>query len=71
VSGEVGEGVGEGVVAAEFGVAVGADDEQGGGFDLMADELEEHQGGCVGPLQVFEEQDERLGSRGGTEEARD
>ena len=59
VAAEVGEHLGEGVGAGKVALAVGADDEHGGGPPVPKQVAQHEQGRLVGPVQVVEDEQHR------------
>ena len=71
LSGQVREHLGQRVAAAELDVAVGPDHEDPGVADLAREEMQHQQGRRVGPMQVVEDQHERVATRDVLQEGRD
>ena len=68
--GEVGERLGQRMMAAELDVAVGPDHQQAGVGQAPGDEAQQQQRWLVGPMQVVEDHDQRPRARGFAEKGR-
>jgi hypothetical protein len=60
-------GVVERVPAVPFNVPVGADEKQARGAQFSGEELQQHEAGVVGPVQIVHDDDHRRSPRCGTE----